>query len=382
VKIALLIRSLERGGAERQLVNLANSLKISGHQVKVVVFYSGGSLETLLHEVGVPVVDLKKSGRWDMVGFFLRAQRWLYKERPQVLYSFLVGANLFASLLKPFVPGMRTVWGVRASNMALAKYDKMSRLVFGLSRVFACGADLIIANSEKGREYHVARGYPPQRTITIPNGIDTRRFRRDEAARTRQRAEWGVSGDEQLVGLVARLDPMKDHENFLAAAARVTKQDETVRFVCIGDGPEERFAVLVAYAEQLGIGTRMRWESGKTDMAGIYSALDIAVSASAFGEGFSNALAEAMACGVPCVATEVGDANAVVGETGLVVPPSDSVALADGILRMIHRLPGEREMLGGRAREHISTSFRMDRLVSETVAELQRIAQAYGAVLE
>lgn len=381
MKVALLIRSLERGGAERQLVNLATSLKSNGHLVTVAVFYSGGNLEPLLREAGVTIVDLKKAGRWDLIAFFLKARNWLRNDRPQVLYSFLVGANIVASVLKPFVRDLRIVWGVRASNMSLENYDRIARIEFGLSRVFVYAADLIITNSEKGREYHVARGYPPQRTITIHNGIDTRRFRRDEVSRTRQRAEWGVSEDEQLVGLVARLDPMKDHRNFLDAAARVADQNDKVRFVCIGDGPENYQASLIAYTEQLGIGGRLlRWEPARTDMVGIYSALDVAVSASAFGEGFSNALAEAMACGVPCVTTEVGDAAIVVGKTGLVVPPSDNLALADGIMQMMRRLADGNEIISERARAHIEMSFGLDRLLDKTIESLQRVIQADGIV--
>lgn len=374
MKIAFLIRALERGGAERQLINTAVGLKKDGHSVTVAVFYGGGHLEVSLREQRIPVVDLKKTGRWDILGFFWRVLGWLRRERPNVLYSFLVSANLVGSLLKPFVPDMRTVWGVRASNMKLEKYDRISRWAFGLSRIFSHSADLIIVNSVSGRNYHASKGYPVARMVVLPNGIDTEAFKRNERAGADQRKEWGVREGERIVGLVARLDPMKDHENFLLAASIVANENDTVRFVCVGDGPRERVVALKAYAERLGIGRRLIWEEGRADMVGVYSALDIAVSASV-SEGFSNTLSEAMACGVPCVATDVGDSREIVGNTGILVPPSDSRALANGILKMVERLKREHGYLGERARERICTYYDLDRLVAGTNRELKRIVQ-------
>ena len=122
----------------------------------------------------------------------------------------------------------------------------------------------------------------------VLNGIDTARFRPDAVGRARQRAAWRVGPAATLVGVVARLDPMKDHRNFLAAAARLAKVRNDLRFVCIGDGPEIYRNQMVRLGRALGLERELIWAGAPADVTAAYSALDIAVNASAFGEGFSN----------------------------------------------------------------------------------------------
>lgn len=375
MKVAFLIRSLERGGAERQLVCLAHGLKAAGVEVAVAVFYAGGALEAELAQAGIPVTDLRKAGRWDIPGFLWRTVRWLRKTDADVFHTYLTGANLLGALLKLVWRKGVLVWGVRASNMALEKYDALARTVFRLSCRASHLADLIIVNSEHGRDYHVARGYPAEKMAVVFNGIDTDRFKPDSRARAVQRAAWDVQENALLVGLVGRLDPMKDHSNFIRAAAQVCKNtDRKVEFVCVGDGAPEQREALKTYATSLGVESRFRCEAGREDMVNVYNALDLCVSASAFGEGFSNVLAEAMACGIPCVGTDVGDAREIIGETGLVAIPADSSALATAIVDMLARSESERGEMGEAARQRIVERFGIKRLVDDTLSVLHNVA--------
>ena len=374
MKVAFLIRSLERGGAERQLTCLARGLKKAGIEVDVAVFYGGGALEADLLSAGVSVTDLQKKSRWDIAGFLWRTAHWLRGSNADVLHTYLTGANLLGAVLKPVMHKSALVWGVRASNMALEKYDSLARIVFRLSCWISRRADLIIVNSEQGRDYHVSQGYPAGKMAVIFNGIDTNRFKPDPRARAEQRAAWKVEEDALLVGLVGRLDPMKDHKNFIRAAAQVRGgAGGNVEFVCVGDGAAEQREALKQFAGMLGLGAHVRWEAGREDMTNIYNALDVAASASAFGEGFSNVLAEAMACGVPCVATDVGDAREIIGKTGLVVPASDSRALAAAIVELLRRPERECGKLGAQARQRIVERFGTDRLVGNTLSVLRNL---------
>ena len=149
----------------------------------------------------------------------------------------------------------------------------------------------------------------------IPNGIDTSRFREMPGSGARLRALWGVRDDQILIGLVGRLDYMKDHPTFLRAAAKLTHHNDSVRFVCVGGGPISYAAQLKDLSSELGLHDRIVWAGDQDDMPSVYSALDLLVSSSS-GEGFSNVIGEAMACGVPCVVTDVGDSALIVGETG------------------------------------------------------------------
>jgi glycosyltransferase involved in cell wall biosynthesis len=317
-------------------VLLSKRLCERGHDVVIAIFYPGGPLEKELSDTKVRIQALNKRGRWDVVGFLLRIIQVVREERPDVLHGYLLEPNLIATILKPLFPTMKVVWGIRCSNLDHA--DWLDKLSFKLNCWMSSFPDVIIANSHAGREYHLSAGYPAGKIVVIPNGIDTERFRPDPKARQRIRLEWGVGECEKLIGLVGRLDPMKDHPIFLEAAAFVAKKRKETRFVCVGGGPEEYRASLQTLARSLGLGERLLWAGPREDMPAVYNALDVAVSSS-YGEGLSNVIGEAMACGVPCVVTNVGDSAWLVGDTGRVVPPKDHVALKNAIESMLDQGP-------------------------------------------
>ena len=133
------------------------------------------------------------------------------------------------------------------------------------------------------------------------------------------RLEWGIAECEKLIGQVGRLDPMKDHSTFLKAAALLAHERKDVRFVCVGEGPTGYRDELYSLAKTLGLASRLIWAGSRRDMPAVYNAFDVAVSSSRWGEGLPNVIAEAMACGVPCVVTDVGDSAFVVDKLGVVV---------------------------------------------------------------
>lgn len=369
--ILFLTRALDIGGAQRQLVELAAGLHQMGWKVQVLTFYGGGALERRLHEAGVEVVGLEKRGRWDVFGFLWRMMRTIRRARPDIVHGYLDVPNILLAVFRPLFSGARIVWGVRASNVDLTRYDLLSRIVFRLGVMTSRWADLVICNSESGRAYHAARGYHGSRMMVLPNGIDLQQFRPDARAREEVRVEWGIEAHEKLIGVVGRLDPMKDHRNFLMAAARVAAVRREARFVCIGDGPASYRASLMSVAKDLGLDKRLMWTAARTDIWRVYNALDLAVSSSAFGEGTSNAIAEAMATGLPCVVTDVGDSSALVADFGWVCPPGDSSALGDAIIEVLSGLPRNPQPI----RRHIARHFSVDVL-------LRRTAEALRALIE
>ncbi len=182
LKILFFIRSLNAGGAEYQLVVTAKSLINQGHKVTVLTFYSGGFYADELTGTKIQLISLRKKGRWDLLAFFLRLFRVLRRQSPDVIYSFLGTANILSVLIRPFIPVTRIVWGVRASNMDLEKYDRLSRWSYWIECRLSRFADIIIANSQAGLAYAVANGFPEKNIMVIPNGIDTERFRPDKLA--------------------------------------------------------------------------------------------------------------------------------------------------------------------------------------------------------
>ncbi len=368
MRLSLLIRDLGYAGAQRQLVALAKGLDRQQFQVTVFCFY-GGPLQAELEAAGVTVRCLEKKNRWDMLGFLWRVVKALRAVRPDVLYSFLAESNLLACLMKPLLPGTRVVLGVRDSETDAALYGWLGRFVFALGRVVARGADLVIANSQSGARYYAEQGYP--RLTVVPNGIDTGRFQPDEQARARVRAELGVGEGETLFGIVGRLSPMKDHATFLQAAATL---GPGARFLCVGGGSGPHGEAMHALASQLGLEPRLTWSPPRGDMPEVFNALDALVSSSAFGEGFSNVVGEAMACGTPCIVTDVGDSAWLVAESGVTVPPRQPEALATVMRSFMAEDPQHRAARELQARARMEKNFTVPRMVERTAALL--IAEA------
>jgi glycosyltransferase involved in cell wall biosynthesis len=356
------------GGAERQAAALALGLDRAGHQAVVVTFYPGGALEADLAGSGVALRSLDKRSTWDWPRALPRLALLLRRERPRALMGFTGVPNILTVLARPLVPGMRAVFSIRASNMDLSRYSGLSRLCYGLERRLSPRADLIVANSHAGMAHAASLGYARERMRVVHNGIDTERFRPDPEARERVRRELAVPDGHRLVGLAGRIDPMKDHATFLRAAALLARERPDTRFACVGNGPARQLCDLVRLEVELGLAGRVAWTGDRDDMPAVYNSFDLLVSSSCYGEGFSNALGEAMACGTPCAATDVGDSALVLGPTGPIVPPSDPDALARAMAQALDRLDSKGDAPGLAARARIEAEFTVDRMVANTLA--------------
>ncbi|MCC7177530.1 MAG: glycosyltransferase [Acidobacteria bacterium] len=376
-RVAFLIRSLDRGGAERQLVELARRLPRDRFTVSVLTFYGGGALEPLLAGTGVELVSLQKAGRWDVARFLGRAWREVGRRRPHVVHGYLGVANELAWLLGR-AHGARVAWGIRSASIDFSRYDWSHRASFLASARLSRFVDLIIYNSEAGAAEHRRSGYRPRSELVIPNGVDVDRFHRDEEGRLRVRAEWGAGRDEPLVGLVARVDPTKAPEVFLAAAARLHARAPGWRFVVVGEASSPYAASLRQSDAARSLGASLTWAGPRDDMPAVYSALDCLVLSSD-REGMPNAVAEAMACETPCVTTRAGDAPELVGDTGLVVPTRDDEALADACHQMLAESSEARAARGLAARTRVVGLFSTDRLVARTAQALEALASRSGS---
>ena len=361
IKVAFLIRSLETGGTERQLATLLPRLAKDRFDVTVFTFYDGGPFAQTLAANNIRVVSLNKRGRWDLL-MIRRLVAELKRHRPAILHSYLVEPNVVASFIKPFLPDTKVVWGLRASEMDLSKSDWFTRKNFKLQISRSSRADLAIFNSNAGRDYHERLGFRARQTVVIYPGIEADEFKPDPELRLRSRKDWWPNNDIVIVGLVGRLDPVKDHQTFLKAAAVLAVERPDCRFVCVGAGSGEYAAGLRRLGEDLGVADRLIWAGNRADMASVYNAFDI-VCCSSLSEGFPNAVGEAMACDVPCVVTDVGDSAMLVGDTGVVIAPRDPQALAGGMKKCLNlmrtgSLPGPRR--------RIVENFAVGRLVART----------------
>jgi len=369
MRIAFLIRTLETGGAERQLTELAKGLAQRGHAVLVLVYYAVGPWAREIEAAGGQVHQLGKRGRWDLRRTGRQIVSILRQFRPDVVHSYMVGSNIMVGMLQRQLRPARLVFGVRGTY---TDFPTLSFRVFlSVERLLSRFVDLIVCNSQAARAHCASRGYPESRLVVVPNGIDTNRFRPDPDARSRLRSQWGFDAGHVVIGVVARLDVMKDHMTFLRAAAVIAAQMPQVRFVCVGDGEDaELQRLLRTETRRLGLEPLLRWEPATTRPEDVYNALDIGVQPSQFNEGFPNVIAEGMSCGLLYVATRVGDAPLVIGDPRYVVQPRDPEALAQLVLRVI--ASGEYRDRASR-RESIERRFSVARMVDSTEQLLRQL---------
>jgi glycosyltransferase involved in cell wall biosynthesis len=296
----------------------------------------------------------------------VQLRRLIRRFRPHVVYSALEMSNAIAWMATRST-GTPLAWGLRSSEEDL----NLKRAVpFQFCRLVSRTVPLAIANARAGRDHHLRRGFRPLRFEVVPNGIDTEHFRPDEQARAARRREWGVAPEQPVIGTVGRLVAAKGHGVLLQAAGEVLARLPEARFVVVGDGPAAVRDPLKADAARLGLDGRVLWLGHRADTADVYPGFDVFCLPS-LSEAFPNVVGEAMACGLDCVVTDVGDAPAIVGGTGRVVPPGDPMKLAENIIWAAEH-SADRD--GDARRQRIVDAFSVARMVRRTHDLLESLA--------
>ena len=253
---------------------------------------------------------------------------------------------------------------IRGSDLDPATTSRTTVLTATLcARLSRAVPSAILCCSEVARQVHTDLGYAAGKITVLPNGFDIAALRPDPAARDDVRREIGIATDTLLIGLIARFDPMKDHANFIEAARKVVEEHASAHFLLCGDDITPDNVKLGREIAAAGLEERFHLLGRRSDIPRLNAALDVAVSASRYGEGFPNAIGEAMACGVPCVVTDVGDSAYVVGDTGQVAPKANPAALAAAILNLLSLPHRERAAREEAARRRIIENFEIGSIV-------------------
>lgn len=351
------ITGLEVGGAEMTLARLVASLDRARFRHTVVSLSPDGALATEIAAAGVPVHRLgMRRGFGSALAGIWKLRRRLRATRPDLVQTWLYHAD-FVGLLAARLAGMRpVVWNLRCADMDLSRYAATTRLLVRLLARLSAMPDAVIVNAEAGRRWHERLGYRPRRWAVIPNGFDVDRFRPDAAARAAFRRDLGIADNVPVIGTVARFDPMKDPGTFLRAAAILGRMRADAHFVMIGRGLDAANPALAADAQAAGLGPRLHLLGERRDVAALLSGFDL-FALTSFSEGFPNVLGEAMAAGLACVATDVGDARLLLGDCGRIVPRADAQAMAAAWGGLIAAGPAARAALGDKARARIAADF-------------------------
>lgn len=371
MRLLFVITSMGRGGAEIQTKGLAARLVARGHKVMMVVLLPFEEFEDELNANGVETRSLGMRRGVPSPRAALDFVRILHAWCPDVVQTWMYAADIlggFGSL----VQRTPVAWGIRCSRIDPSKKQTL-RLMRLSARISPVIPDRIFVNSEAGRVYHVSHGYAADKMCVIPNGFDTERYRPDAQTREAARAELGLLPDEPVVGIVARFDPHKDHATFFRAAGILHRSLSSARFLVVGRELAGNPAV-ERWVDEAGIREQCIFTGQRGDAERLDNAMDVATLTSV-AEGFPNAIGEAMACGVPCVATNAGDSAILIGDPARVVPVGDAEGLAQRWEALLRASPEARAQIGAAARDRIVERFSVEALTTRYEREWEALAQ-------
>jgi len=366
MRIVYVLTSLGMGGAERQVLELADRMAGRGHTVVLLVLRPGVAEEW---PTAQDVIHLgMQRSPLSVIAGVAQARRFLLEFHPDLLHSHSFHTNLVARALKVVVPTVTVLSTVH--NVYEGGWTRMLayRLTDGLAR-------RTIAVSRAVAERFVRlKAIPQHKCIVVTNGIDTVLFKPEAERREEKRAAMGADG-EFIWLAVGRIVPAKDYPTLLRAFAQVREARSDARLWVAGaDASEAEAAAVRALAAELGLEDAVRWLGLCRDLPALLDAADAYVLASAW-EGMPLAVGEAMAMEKPVVATDAGGVRELVGDAGEIVLPRSPDALAPAMLGVMKRTPEERCALGRAARERIGERFSMD-------AKADEWEELYRTVLE
>lgn len=379
IRIAFVITGLGIGGAEMMLLKLLATIDRRRYECTVVSLSDRIELVEELERLAIPVNVIGSRAWYSLPKALAGLVGHLRRIQPHIVQGWMYHGS-FASTLASFFLGRKVpvIWNIRAASVSPQLQRFRTRALIGASRWFANQPAAILNNSLASAAFHEkAFGYPAHTTRVIPNGFDPDRFKPDGEVRQRVRAELTVPKDALLVGLVARLDPAKDHGTFLRAASELSREFPNVYFLLIGTGITSENIAAICEGEPPLPQHRLILRHPRSDIEAIHQALDVEVLSSR-SEGFPNSIGEAMACGVPCVATDVGDCAYLLGDAGRIVPKENPVALAAAIRELCQLSAADRNRLGQAARQRIIDSFSMPVVARAYEACFEDVVAAKG----
>lgn len=363
IKVTHVITGLDTGGAETMLYRLLSAAPSAGSTAEVISLTDIGPVGRRIELLGIPVRALGMKRRVPSPSAFLRLVSWLRRSRPDVVQTWMYHADLLGGLAA-FGAGRRNiVWNIRTAGV-----PRQNGLTIAAMR--SCAAlsrwlpKRIVCVAEAAKQTHIGYGYDATRMVVIPNGLDPREFRATPADTAVLKTSCGFTADDTVIGWVGRFHPDKGHDNLVKAAALVVASHPRAKFLLVGRNCDSGNATLGTWLDERGLGGRFVLFGERDDIPLCLSAMDVFCMPSS-NEGFPNALAEAMAMGLPCVATKVGDAAIVTGDAAVMVAPRDERALARGLMDVLDLSPEERQQLGQRARTRVLENFSIARTVRE-----------------
>ena len=377
MRILHVIIDLKTGGAELMLKRLLAATRDEPGTIHRVVSLRGlGTVGPQLQAMGIEVDALGLGGAIDLPLVAARLTARIRRARPDVVQCWMYHADLVGGLAARAAGCRAILWGVRIADISPEMGVSPTTLVIRrlCARLSRLVPTRIVYVAASARGIHERLGYDPAKSVVIPNGYDLPPLP-SAAEREAIRAGLGAAPEDVLIGSAGRFNAQKDHKSFVAAAAEVAAARPRARFILCGRDVEPSTTELAEWVEASGQAGRFSLLGERRDLPRLLPAFDL-VAMHSIGEGFPNVVAEAMAAGVPCAVTDVGDAALLVADTGLVVPPADPARMAAALIELIDRGPDARAALGARARQRIADEYSLEAIAGRYRRLYSEIAPA------
>ncbi len=370
------ITALNVGGAERMLKKVATG--VSPADIHIVSMLEPGITGRRLQSLGYEVHSLGMARGIPSLAALQNLRRAIVAKRPDAVVGWMHHAFFAVTLARFGIRGAPPLlWNVRHSIDDISHEPFQTRAVLRLCAGLSAIPAAIVYNSQVARRQYAALGFRDDRAHVIPNGFDIEKFRPDSQARGRLAAAFGIDGDAPVVAMVARLHPMKSQETLITAFRTVLDRGVRARLLLVGEGMQSPPASLRELIATLPEGS-VTLSDHRTDTETWLPGVDIFALSSRWGEAFPNVLGEAMAAGVPCAATNVGDSAIIIGDTGVVAPPGDASAFAEALIRLLNLPPYRRKELGGAARKRVADLYALDAVRKQYDDLIASICKADG----
>ena len=356
IKILHCINDLFPGGAEFALKRLITNSDASTMQHAVISLTDLEASENILADINIPIYQMHLNRKFPNPLTLFKIKQIIRDENPDIVHTWMY-AGILAGSLAVCNSKIPVVWGLHHAELDPRHQKKTTTWTMKACTHLSYNVPTkIVTCGESIRKNHIAFGFDPEKMIVIPNGIDTQQFKPDPDASIELKKELGVDKEVKLVGIASRFHPIKDHANFLQAAAIVARQRADVHFILCGNEITPENTSLVDMINRVGLDHKCHLLGRRQDMPKLLAGWDVAVSSSR-SEALSYALIEAMACGIPCVATDVGDTTYIINNYGIIVPSGSSEKLAKGILKILALDPKMLSVFKEGARQRIVAKF-------------------------
>lgn len=365
MKVVHIITGLNNGGAEGVLYRLVTHDEENEHII--ISMMDLGKYGPLLLERGLDVYCLNMKAGGISLASIYKLRRYLRRIDPDVVQTWMYHADLIGGIVAKSLGIKKVFWNIRHSNFdenhTKASTIKIAKINAKLSKVIP---KKIISCAQGAIKAHTDLGYDREKIVVIGNGYDLGNFKIDESSRSLIRSELNI-GEKPVIGMVGRYDPQKNHKGLIEALKVVKEKGYIFDLILVGRELNHGNKALVDQINKGGLYEQTHLLDQRSDISSIMNALDLHVLSSSYGEGFPNVIAEAMACGTPCIATDVGDSKIIVGDCGTIIEPNNIEKLSLAIMENLDLMHYDKQWqrLRQSSQQHIMQNFSIQTMVSK-----------------